>query len=138
MHGVLFVLIAVTVKMFYADSTWKLCGWTFLAMILSAICAGSNFVTALQGILCLGSALVLMLVYKRKAGFYCILPLIIYSIGFYISISAPGNEIRGSHFQGYGAIESILYSFVSAFKNFWELTGFRFFVVLALFLLMYN
>lgn len=136
MHGVLFVLIAVTVKMFYADSVGKLCGWTFLAMLLAAICAGSNFVTALQGILCLGLAFVIMLVYKRKAGLFCILPLMVYGIGFYISITAPGNEIRGAHFQGYGAVESVLYSFVSAFKNFWELTGFRFFVVLALFLLV--
>lgn len=51
-------------------------------------------------------------------------------------MSAPGNAVRAAHFQGYGVIKSILYSFYSALKNFWEFTRFRFFFALALFVLI--
>lgn len=136
MHGVLFLLIAILVKLFYADKISAVCGWTVAGSVLSVICAGSNFVTALQGLLCILIAAFLMVLYKKKTVIALAFPLVIYSIGFYLSVSAPGNAVRAAHFQGYGVIKSILYSFYSAFKNFWEFTGFRFFFALALFVLI--
>lgn len=66
MHGVLFLLIATLVKVFYADKTSVVCGWTVAGSVLSVICAGSNFVTALQGLLCILIAAFLMVLYKKK------------------------------------------------------------------------
>ncbi len=136
MHGVVFLFVAVLVKMFYAEKNLAIAGWTLLLTFLAIVCAGSNFVSALQGFLCLGIAVLLMFIYKRRAKFCCVLPIVVYGFGLYKSLSAPGNSVRGALYQGYGAIESIFYSFVSAFRNFWELTGVQFFVVLALFLLV--
>lgn len=136
MHGMVFVFIAVLIKHFYADKVAAICGWTVLEVLLAVVCAGSNFVSALQGFLCMGLAFLLMLLYKRRGVFFCLLPMAVYGLGLYKSLTAPGNAVRSAYFQGYGAVESIFYSFVSAFKNFWQLTGVQFFVILALFLLV--
>ncbi|MBQ9121918.1 MAG: hypothetical protein IJY10_00325 [Lachnospiraceae bacterium] len=136
MHGVFFVFIAVLVKMFYAKKAWQRAGWMLLETLLAVVCAGSNFVSALQGFLSLLIAIMLMILYKKRAALYCLLPTVIYAFGLYKSLGAPGNSVRGAYYQGYGVVESVFYSFVAAFKNFWELTGFRFFFVLALFLLL--
>lgn len=136
MHGVVFLFITILIKMFYAEKMWEICGWTFLEAILAVVCAGSNFVSALQGFLCLGVAMLLMVLYKKKAIWFCLLPMTVYGCGLYISISAPGNAIRSSYYQGFGAVESVWNSFVAALEHFWEFTGPQFFVVLALFALI--
>lgn len=136
MHGVVFVFVAVLVKMFYTDKTVALLGWSVLTLPMILLCGGANFVTALQGMLSLSIAFFVMILYRRKSAYFCIFLMVVYAICLYKNISAPGNSIRGAYYQGYGAMESIFYSFVSAFENFWELTGFRFLFVLALFVLL--
>lgn len=136
MHALVFTFIAVLIKMFYSEKIVGLVGWSLLAAMLAIVCGGANFVSSLQGFLGLLIAIFLMIIYKKKSVFFCVLPTLVYGFGLYKNLSAPGNAVRGAYYQGYGAVESILYSFVSAFKNFWELTGFRFFFVLALFMLL--
>ncbi len=109
-----------------------------LGTILGAsMVGGSNFVTSLQGgILLLTIIAVGCFAGKKKlVGMLWLLPaLVTYGIGFYMNVSAPGNEKRAAHYVGWGMepIQAIVHSFLEAAKHLGEFTGWMTIIILIL------
>ena len=98
--------------------------------------AGSNFVTALQGLLCLLTILLVsVVVERRRTGLWLLPSTLVYIIGFGMNVAAPGNSVRARSYEGwgYGPLESIGRSFLEAVKHIPEYTGL---VVLTVMLLL--
>lgn len=134
MHGLMLLMVALAVNIFYSKTAVSA---TFMALamtLLGAIVAGSNYVTILQGLLLLLTVLGFGILLKKRKTLFLIVPLVVYTVGFYFNVSAPGNAKRGANFQGFGVIKSILYSFKSAAENFWLFTGLATVAVLFIFL----
>lgn len=139
MHGVTFLLVAVLFVLYEQRKTWKNFLWMILLSVLAFICSGSNFVSGLQGMLVCGMVFMVSLVYKRSQSKYYVLPTLVYAIGLYKSISAPGNAFRSAQYQGQGPIEAIWNSFVTGAKNLWSFTDWITLVILAVYIfLMWN
>lgn len=136
MHGVLFLLISAIIGLYFCKSAFGTCLLTVGAACLAVVCSGSNFVTALQGILIVAATMIITMIMKKKRSLFLVPVLLVYSIGLYYSISAPGNKVRGAYYTGYGAIESVLYSFKSAFMEFWNFTGMVTIVILCLYIVI--
>lgn len=136
MHGFGILFLAVSICLERAEGrTAK--GLLFTASVLLAmITAGSNFVTALQGLLCLVTILLVRVVLeRRKCGLWLLPATAVYIIGFGLNVAAPGNSVRAQSYigWGYGPLESIGRSFLEAVKHIPEYTGL---VVLTVMLLL--
>lgn len=136
MHGFGLLFLAVSICLERAEGrTAK--GLLFTASVLLAmITAGSNFVTALQGLLCLVTILLVSVVLeRRKCGLWLLPATAVYIIGFGLNVAAPGNSVRAQSYigWGYGPLESIGRSFLEAVKHIPEYTGL---VVLTVMLLL--
>ena len=136
MHGFGLLFLAVSICLERAEGrTAK--GLLFTASVLLAmITAGSNFVTALQGLLCLATILLVSVVLeRRKCGLWLLPATAVYIIGFGLNVAAPGNSVRAQSYigWGYGPLESIGRSFLEAVKHIPEYTGL---VVLTVMLLL--
>ena len=136
MHGFGMLFLAVSICLERAEGrTAK--GLLFTASVLLAmITAGSNFVTALQGLLCLVTILLVRVVLeRRKCGLWLLPATAVYIIGFGLNVAAPGNSVRAQSYigWGYGPLESIGRSFLEAVKHIPEYTGL---VVLTVMLLL--
>lgn len=136
MHGCLFLLLSAVIRFLYARSLAMSIFLMICAAGLSVVCGGSNFVTALQGLLALLLTAGLAVMVKNRRGWILTGPAVIYGIAFYYSVSAPGNDARSAHYVGFGAVKSILYSFRSAAVNFWKFTDVIMLLVLCLFALI--
>lgn len=97
----------------------------FAGMLGAFLAGGSNFVTALQGLVVLGSLLLLAFFLDRKRILRYLPIAAVYAFAFYRCVAAPGNEVRGRAYVGWGysAVESVLRSFLEAFLHLWEFTG---------------
>ena len=136
MHGFGLLFLAVAICLERAEGrTAK--GLLFTASVLLAmITAGSNFVTALQGLLCLVTILLVSVVLeRRRCGLWLLPATAVYIIGFGLNVAAPGNSVRAQSYigWGYGPLESIGRSFLEAVKHIPEYTGL---VVLTVMLLL--
>lgn len=124
-HGMLFVLIAFVIRFIYSDN--KVLSWIDMAMvmILSAYVAGTNFITALQGLLAIGVIDIIFFFIKRRKALFLLIPLTLYVVGTIISIMAPGNSVRQQYYAGAAKspIASVLLSFKSAGSYFPKFTG---------------
>ena len=132
MHGWMFVLLAIAVKILYSNKLIAQILWMLLASFVGILCGGSNYVTSLQGILFLLTIIFLGVISKNKRTLWLVLPTVVYAVALVISMTAPGNEKRGQWYQGYGAIKSILYSFKSAALHFFDFTDAMMVVLLLL------
>lgn len=126
MHGFGLLFLSVAICLERAEGrTAK--GLLFTASVLLAmITAGSNFVTALQGLLCLVTILLVSVVLeRRKCGLWLLPATAVYIIGFGLNVAAPGNSVRAQSYigWGYGPLESIGRSFLEAVKHIPEYTG---------------
>ena len=126
MHGFGLLFLSVAICLERAEGrTAK--GLLFTASVLLAmITAGSNFVTALQGLLCLLTILLVSVVVKRRrTGLWLLPSTLVYIIGFGLNVAAPGNSVRARSYVGwgYGPLESIGRSFLEAVKHIPEYTG---------------
>lgn len=81
--------------------------------LFAIVCGGSNYATALLGILGVMTISVFNMV-KHKKWWY-IFPLVVYGISFYYNISAPGNNIRQSNFVKGTPLEAIIGSFIELY-----------------------
>ncbi len=81
---------------------------------MSLLCGGSNYATALLGIL--GVLFLTIPLVKIRKKIYYILPLAIYGFAFYINLSAPGNKLRQANFQKSSPVGAILSSFSELFS----------------------
>lgn len=127
MHSLMLVMLGVVLRVLYAEKTVTKVLLCVAYALLAFIVAGSNFVTALQGILLL---LVLLFAGFRKGqrNLYGLIPgTLIYIAGMLANMLAPGNARRAVWYEtvAKGPVESILYSFKSGFELFGQFTGFR-------------
>lgn len=135
MHAMMLLMTAFFVKSLTAEKKVV----SVVCCVFASLCAfcvsGGNYLNALVGILLLaGVACTFSLttfsqiIKRKKAGEsverntyrfigLILLPIIIYSIGFFISISAPGNSVRGANFAYVAPLTAVLRSFVSGFRH---------------------
>lgn len=123
MHGCMFLLTTAAIKVLFSKKLPATVAYTILTGLLCVVCGGSNYVTCLQGLIVLVTIAGLGFFVKNKKSWLLLPPILIYGVALYINMSAPGNQVRGAYFQGYGPIKSILYSFKSAGMHLWEFTG---------------
>ena len=125
MHALLLFMAAFCIHICYAERTGAAVGCTAAALVLAALTAGANFVTALQGALVL-LTICALLGWKRKHRLpFLLLITIAYGIGFYLNVSAPGNAKRAANYVGWGMspVKAVLYSFVQGGRLAWAFTG---------------
>ena len=126
MHGFGLLFLAVAVCLERSQNKASI-GLLFTASVLLAmITAGSNFVTALQGLLCLLTILLLSVgLERRKTGLWLLPATVVYIIGFGMNVAAPGNSVRARSYVGWGydPLEAIGRSFLEAVKHIPEFTG---------------
>ncbi|MCM1188898.1 MAG: DUF6056 family protein [bacterium] len=135
MHSFLMLTTAAWIKLLTGAGKVKtvlLFLWTLLGALLAG---GANFVTGLQGILiCLGMV-VFGAILGRKRTWLLAPSLLVYGAGFYMNVSAPGNQIRAAHYVGWGypPAEAVLRSFLEAFRHLGEFSGWITVAVMVLF-----
>ncbi len=86
-------------------------GFLIAACLLGFLTGGGNYLSALSYAIvsvCILGAVIVMRRRGRKNT--TILPCILMLAGFAVNCMAPGNQVRGSSTEGYGAIKSILLS----------------------------
>lgn len=136
MHGFCLLFLAAAICLERAESRTS-AGLLFTASVLLAmITAGSNFVTALQGLVSLLTILLVSVVLEhRRQGLWLLPATLVYIIGFGLNVAAPGNSVRARSYEGwgYGPLESIGRSFLEAVKHIPEYTGL---IVLAVMVLL--
>lgn len=137
MHSFLLLLIAAWVCLM-TD-----CGrilWVFLvtvSMIGAVLAGGANYVTALQGLLVGFSIMAVGIFRHRKRTLLLIPSLLVYGFSFYLSATAPGNNVRSETLHNYGGdkmdpILAVLCSFKEAALQLEEFTGPLLLIMLAL------
>jgi hypothetical protein len=123
MHGMLFLLVAVMIRLVYAEKIWAK-GILFLCcLFFSFVCAGANFVTCLQGLLLVLGWGVISTVRKKQYAIPFAVIVLFYGYWLRYSLTAPGNAVRAAAFNGCSAGESILLSFRTGLENLWKLSG---------------
>lgn len=124
-HGLLLILLALCICCVTAKNAAEKYVSLVFAVLFSVYVAGTNFVSALQGILSIGLILFVGLLYKKKDSLIVIIPMIVYLVGIIVSVSAPGNARRQILYEGVARppIEAILLSFKSGFLNLGRFTG---------------
>ena len=139
MHGFCLLFLSSAICLERARSRTSP-GLLFTASVLLAmITAGSNFVTALQGLLCLLTVMLVSVVLEhRKTGLWLLPATLVYIIGFGLNVAAPGNSVRAQSYIGWGysPLESIARSFLEAVKHIPEYTGWIVVAVMVLLLPM--
>lgn len=122
MTGLLMLWLGCMVRLFFAEKHRILL--EIACTILAFLVAGANFVTTLQGIL-LAAALLLAAIIWKKKPLWMIAPLVSFTVGFLINVSAPGNERRQAFYEGVakGPLESIFRSVLSGVSYIPEFSG---------------
>ena len=127
MHSFLLLLAAAWIKLIRGSRKWSsflLMLWTLAGALLAG---GSNYVTALQGLLTGLSIAALCVILQKKRGWLLAPSLLVYAFGFYMNVSAPGNQVRSNIFRDSGlgmpALEAVGNSFLEAFRHLGEFTG---------------
>lgn len=136
MHGCLFLLLTLVLKVFYGRTKAGVALAAMFSILLAVICGGSNFVTALQGALLMLLVTVIGFLFASRKGLWLLPADVAYGIALYFNVSAPGNSVRGSLFEGCDAFTSILYSFKAGAEYFWTFTGIITIILLVAFVLM--
>jgi len=136
MHSFLLFLAAVCIRLAYAGKTAAKFGYMFLGAVLAVCVAGSNYVTALQGILVLALIALTVFIFKKSTCYFYIPMILIYLYGFYKNVTAPGNRFRSASYVGWGysPVMSVLRSFQEAFRHIGTFTGLITVVVMILIL----
>ncbi len=126
MHSFAMLFTAALIKMLRVRSNFAVVPLVMVSALGAFVAGGSNFVTALQGLLVVCTILVLTVIYRNKRGFWLMPSLIIYVAAFYQNVSAPGNNVRMAYYVGQGLdwFPAIIQSFVEAFKHLGRFTGF--------------
>lgn len=134
MHSLMILFVAVLVKMLVEKQKWMMVLWMLLSIFGAMLSSGANFVTALQGLLITLSVMFLGIILRKKRVLFQIPALIVYVIGFYFNITAPGNDKRAAWYVGWGfsPVKSVLESFAETGRMFWKFTGLMTFAVMIL------
>ncbi|MCR5255579.1 MAG: hypothetical protein K6D96_06565 [Acetatifactor sp.] len=107
------IILAATVKKAYAVTIW-----TIICVLLAVVVSGSNFVTALQGMLFAVLFMAFVCYKYGKRAFIYIPVMAVYAFGFYKNVTAPGNDHRAAYYVdvAMGPVKSVLMSFYWAVK----------------------
>lgn len=136
MHSFALLFLAVLICLHRLENVKSVKGvLLILAGMLGAVLSGgSNFVTALQVLVTLGSLLILTFILERKKVFRYLPIAAVFAFSFYKCVAAPGNQVRGRSYVGWGfsPVESVLRSFLEAFLHLWKFTGWVTILVLIL------
>lgn len=118
MHSFCILMVAVLVKLFVVKNKLAAGILVVLSMLGAVISSGANFITSLQGLLLIISIMILGALLRNKRTFLLGPALLVYGYGFYMNVSAPGNDKRAAWYVGQGKepVEAILLSFVEAAK----------------------
>lgn len=119
MHSFCILMVATLVKLMVVKNKLATGILVVLSMLGAVISSGANFVTALQGLVLTISIMVLGALLRKKQTFLLLPALCVYGYGFYMNVSAPGNDKRAAFFvgQGKGPVGAVLLSFVEAVKH---------------------
>lgn len=117
MHSCMLFLIGNYIKIMLSNTKKKLIGRLILTFVLALICSGSNYVTALIGILLCGLIFLIFFLFYKKKSLFLIIPLLTYMVGFYFNVSAIGNQVRQANFVKETPKTAILNSLISAVRN---------------------
>ena len=128
MHSFLLLLIASWVSLATCKSRVASAAamvWSFVGAMQAG---GANYVTALQGMLVGLSIVVLGACLRKKRVLLLVPSLMLYGFCFYVSATAPGNNVRGDALDNYlgggmAPIIAIIYSFKEAAAHLEEFTG---------------
>lgn len=127
MHSFLMLLAAAWIKLIRGSgkcSSFLLVIWTLAGALLAG---GSNYVTALQGLLTGLSIAALGVILRKKQTWLLVPSLLVYGYGFYLNVSAPGNQVRSGILRDSGlgmpAFEAVGKSFLEAFLHLGKFTG---------------
>lgn len=127
MHSFAMLSIAGLICLFSEESVRNVKSVLLIlaGMLGALLMGGSNFVTALQGLVVLSSLVILAFLADRKKVLRYLPVLAVYAYGFYKNVSAPGNQVRSRFYVGcgYSPIESVLRSFLEAFRYIGEFSG---------------
>lgn len=136
MHSFALLFFSVCVCLYTEERVKSIKGALLIlgGMLGALLAGGSNFVTALQTLVVLGSLLVLAFVLDRRKILRFLPIAVVFAVSFYKCVSAPGNQVRGRSYVGWGfsPVESVLRSFLEAFLHLWEFTGWVTILVLIL------
>ena len=124
-HAVMLTLLALALKFITLEKTASKIAVSVVISVLAAFVAGTNYVTALQGILVLALVIAYIFVKRGKTGFWTVPSAVFYLAGFILNATAPGNAARQSLYEGVSKppVEAVLLSFKSAFMNLKGFTG---------------
>lgn len=115
MHGSMVTLFGLLLSLVESKKKAKKITLCLLACLCALFCGGSNYPTALLGILGTFS-LTVFLIWKRKQ-IYGMIPLIVYAISFYMNVTAEGNKMRQAFFEKSSPLEAIAKSFLELFEH---------------------
>ncbi|MCM1045109.1 MAG: hypothetical protein NC417_06340 [Candidatus Gastranaerophilales bacterium] len=126
MHSFFMLFVAALCRLYHTELKSVKGILLLLASLAGALLtAGSNFVTALQGLVVLFGLTVAVLWTRRGRGIRYLPALAVYAVSFYMNVSAPGNQVRARSYEGWGysPFWAVLRSFLEAFRHLWEFTG---------------
>lgn len=125
MHSLCLLFIAGLIKLLKTKSRAATVILVIISMLGAFVAGGSNFVTALQGLLVVCTILALAAWSRSKRGLLLLPALVVYGAAFYQNISAPGNNVRRAFYVGQGLdwFSAIMQSFVEAVKHLGRFTG---------------
>lgn len=125
MHSLGMLFAACLIRMWHTKKTLSRVLFMLGSIPGALLTSGSNFVTALQGGMILAAVLLFGLCAAKKKVLWYLPALVVYGIGFYKNVGAPGNAVRSANYVGWGypPVEAVLRSFPEALKNLGELTG---------------
>ena len=117
MHSVMLFLLGNGIQFILrSDKKQKIRSLVF-ASFFAFICSGSNYVTALSGILLMALIVLIGVIMIKKKAFFLLIPLGIYIVGFYFNVTAYGNNVRQAYFEKQTPLIAILNSFITAVRR---------------------
>ena len=138
MHGFFMLLVAALIKLFYEKSKPLIGLLIFWSILGAVLVGGSNYVTALQGMIVLSTLFVLGVIFFKKKSLLLLPSFLVYVYCFYKNVSAPGNAVRSAILASRGgqkdAVSSVLYSFVEAYDHIPMFSGWLLLLVILLLL----
>ncbi len=108
------LLISLAVKLYFVEIKSKRVLYMVFSIILAVMIGGGNFPIALFSSVAIFIALLASFRNKKVAFPYYLVIFMVLEVCFAISIAAPGNSIRASHFAGESPIMAIINSIISA------------------------
>lgn len=125
MHSFFMLLVAVLIRLYDAKLKSVRGVLLILASMAGALLvAGSNFVTALQGCIVMTFFTGAVCLVRKRTGIRYLPAFVVYAVGFYMNVSAPGNQVRAQSYEGWGysPFEAVWRSFLEAFRYLWRFT----------------